>query len=190
MSLINDALQRAKQTPGAAKPAPELGTTMKPAPPPRTTGLPMYFLPMLLLLVSGACWFLVKGWNTRSPDGASARAIPVQARASQATSSATGAESPTPTNRHLTLSDSPKPAASTNTTPATAAAPVESAPETGTIPGYKLQGIFYRPSNPSAVINSKTVFLGDRIANAKVKAIDRQSVTLDLEGETKVLTLQ
>ena len=54
---------------------------------------------------------------------------------------------------------------------------------------FKLQGIFYRPASPSAVVNTKTVFVGDRIANARVKAIDKQSVTLEVAGETKVLTL-
>ena len=55
---------------------------------------------------------------------------------------------------------------------------------------FKLQGIFYRPSSPSAVINAKTVFVGDIVADAKVKAIDQSSVTLDLGSETKVLTLR
>ena len=55
---------------------------------------------------------------------------------------------------------------------------------------FKLQGIFYRPSSPSAVINAKTVFVGDTVADAKVKAIDQSSVTLDLGTETKVLTLR
>ena len=65
------------------------------------------------------------------------------------------------------------------------------APATTPIPApLKLQGIFYRPTNPSAVVNSRTVFVGDIIANGKVKAIDRQSVTIDLGGETKVLTLE
>jgi hypothetical protein len=38
MSLINDALKRATQAQPATKPAPEMETTMKPAPPPRTVG--------------------------------------------------------------------------------------------------------------------------------------------------------
>jgi len=53
----------------------------------------------------------------------------------------------------------------------------------------KLQGIFWRPSRPSAVINSKTLFKGDRIDNARVLAIDQESVTLQWQNETKVLTL-
>jgi len=196
MSLINDALKRATQTPGAGKPAAEMETTMKPAPP-RTVGLPIYFVPVLLFLISGACWLLVKGWDARRPAGASTQPVPVQARAPQQSPSAEGAELPIPENRQFALKDTPAPSVSPSAVPVATAAgttaeSVSAAVSTETTPvqAFKLQGIFYRPANPSAVINSKTVFIGDRIANAKVKTIDRQSVTLDVEGETKVLTLQ
>ena len=63
-------------------------------------------------------------------------------------------------------------------------------PETPKPVSFRLQGIFYRPGSSSAVVNSKTVFVGDKVSNAKVKAIDKQSVTIELAGETKVLTLE
>jgi hypothetical protein len=183
MSLINDALKRATQAQPATKPAPEMETTMKPAPPPRTVGLPVYFMPVLLFIISGACWFLIRGWDARR----SVRApIPVQAREVPATPPREGAELPIPQNRQFALSDAPTPAAGTT---AEAAGSTLTAPTTAA-EGFRLQGIFYRPNNPSAVVNSKTVFVGDHIANARVKAIDQQSVTLDCAGEIKVLTLQ
>ena len=195
MSLINDALKRATQTPGASKPAAEMETTMKPAPQPRTVGLPVYFMPVLLFIISGACLFLVKGWDARRQNAASTQPVIVQARALHDVPSGEGGELPVPENRQFALNDAPTPSVPPTTT-ATAAAvtPAESAPasampDTAQAPTFRLQGIFYRPAKPSAVVNSKTVFIGDRIANAKVTAIDHQSVTLDLADEIKVLTL-
>jgi hypothetical protein len=40
------------------------------------------------------------------------------------------------------------------------------------------------------VVNSKTVYVGDLVSGARVKAIDRQSVTIDRGGQIQVLTLQ
>jgi len=63
------------------------------------------------------------------------------------------------------------------------------APASGSFPAMKLQGIVYRPSNPSVVINNKTLFIGETIGEAKVVAIDRTSVTVECRGQTRVLTL-
>ena len=53
----------------------------------------------------------------------------------------------------------------------------------------KVQGIFYRERDPSAIINGQTVTVGDRIGTAKVVAIERQSVTVEIAQERKVLSL-
>jgi hypothetical protein len=195
MSLINDALKRATEAQPAGKPTPEMDTTMKPAPQPRTVGLPVYFTPVLLFIVSGACWFLIRGWDVRRQAIASTTAIPVQAREAVEMPdipAGEGAELPIPANRRFALNDRPSSpipvptgaGASAEFASASVAAD-DSQPAT-----FKLQAIFYRPSNPSAVVNARTVFVGDRIDNARVKAIDRQSVTLEIAGETKVLTFQ
>ena len=76
---------------------------------------------------------------------------------------------PVPQNRDFALDD----------------APVPSNAET-----FRLQGIFYRPSRPSAVVNSQTVYVGDTVGSGKVKAITRENVTLIVDGESKVLTLR
>lgn len=186
MSLINDALKRATQAQPATKPAPEMETTMKPATPPRTVGLPAYFVPVLLFVISGACFFLVKGWDARRPSGPGAKTLTVQARELPGLPPGEGAELPVPKNRQFALNDAPTPAAGTAANPAGST----STPEATAVEGFRLQGIFYRPNNPSAVVNSRTVFVGDVIANARVKAIDQRTVTLDCAGEIKVLTLQ
>jgi hypothetical protein len=56
-------------------------------------------------------------------------------------------------------------------------------------PPLKLQGIFFRATNPSALINGKTVFAGDYIGDVKVVAIERQRVKVELEGATKTIPL-
>jgi hypothetical protein len=207
MSLINDALKRATQAPSVATPAPQPEAPMQPVPQRRPAGLPAYFAPVLLFIISGACWFLVKGWDARRQAGLYPAPITVQARESATPSAsveATGAienrnEFPIPANRQFALNDTPSPSASApaaadSPEPVAPAATASSAappiPEPTAAPTFKLQGIFYRPSHPSAVVNTKTVYIGDLILGGKVRAIDRQSVTIDIGGTTQVLTLQ
>jgi len=54
---------------------------------------------------------------------------------------------------------------------------------------YKLQAIYWRPTKPSAVVNGNTVFVGDRIQNARVAAIDQNSVTFKVDGQPNPLIL-
>jgi hypothetical protein len=63
------------------------------------------------------------------------------------------------------------------------------APEPPKATPLKLQGILFNPTRPSAVINGKPLFVGDRIREFKVIAISRDSATLASSGETNVLNL-
>lgn len=86
----------------------------------------------------------------------------------------------------------PAPAVTNVKAPAVAAAPV--APpkpvEPVKFPPLRLQSIFYRPSNPSVIINNKTLFLDDTIQGVQVADIQAASVTLVLSGQTNILTLR
>ena len=53
----------------------------------------------------------------------------------------------------------------------------------------KLQGILYRQTNPVAVINGKTVGVGDRVGEATVTAIRPDSTDVVVGGETIKLSL-
>ena len=194
MSLINDALKRATQTqpPGSTPPA-ILKEPMRPAGPvPCAPGLPVYFVPVLLFVISGACFFLWKGWETTNQNQVASNAIVAKAREPVAPPEIAMDENiAIPANRVFSVEDDPDPALAVVTPAvpeATSTVPVEEPPKPPA-PVWKLQGIFYRPANPSAVVNNKTVFLGDLVGNSRVKAIDRQSVTLERDGETHVLTL-
>ena len=48
-----------------------------------------------------------------------------------------------------------------------------------------IQGIFYRATNPLAIINGKTAGIGDRLNDLQVVGIDQHSVTPQLHGERK-----
>ena len=67
------------------------------------------------------------------------------------------------------------------------AAPLQAKPE---FPPMRLQGIVLRESQSSVMINGKIYFVGDAIGSVRVVAIDAQSVTLELAGQTNVLTLR
>ncbi|MEO8426026.1 MAG: hypothetical protein ABI651_02830 [Verrucomicrobiota bacterium] len=56
-------------------------------------------------------------------------------------------------------------------------------------PKLKLQGIYFRRTNPSVLINGRTLFVGDRVDGARVVAVDRQSVTMEFSGQTNLLNL-
>lgn len=53
----------------------------------------------------------------------------------------------------------------------------------------KLQGIVYDPKRPSAVINGRTVFVGDRIRQMRVIAITPETATLVDSSHTNVLSM-
>jgi hypothetical protein len=191
MSLINDALKRATESQPVNNPASELKVAMQSIEQRPPARLPMYFTPVLLFVVSGACWFLVKGWDARRQAGIYPAPITVQARETAVSSGSdtvsfaeNSTELPIPSGREFALNDAPTPAASASALPSSASGEALMAPT------FKLQGIFYRPNNPSAVVNSKTVYVGDLILTGKVKAIDRQSVTIEVGGVTQVLTMQ
>jgi hypothetical protein len=70
------------------------------------------------------------------------------------------------------------------------AQPIPNPAPVASFPELKLQGIYYRPANPSVVINTKTLYRGDKIQQAQVTQITKDSVTVVWHGETKVLTME
>ncbi len=83
-------------------------------------------------------------------------------------------------------------ATDTNTAAVAAAAPAAPlpppVPEPPKLPPLKLQAISYS-KRPCAMINGRTVFLGDRVGDLRVAAIGPESATLIGGGRTNVLTL-
>jgi len=54
----------------------------------------------------------------------------------------------------------------------------------------KIQGIFYRRTKPMAIINNKSVAVGDSIGGLSVTAIGPSNVVLSFEGKQKVYTVR
>ncbi len=75
-----------------------------------------------------------------------------------------------------------QPSATTDAAPVAAAAPPKPAP-------LRLQAILFNPKRPSAMISGRTVFVGDRVGGMRVVAIDLESATLAGGGQTNVLSL-
>ena len=201
MSLINDALKRASQ----AKPSPPAHQQSEPQLQPvehkRSPVVPLLFLlPVLLLVLALAGWLFIKAWRTESTPKFSPIKLPVSAREAPAAQPIGSFGAPQQNNGFKPEPPSPQPAGSATrmaeaSVPAPASAPTNppiatADPPPPSFPSVRLQGVFFRLTHPQAMINSKTVSVGDKIANTKVIAITRDSVTLQWNGETKVLTLE
>jgi hypothetical protein len=53
----------------------------------------------------------------------------------------------------------------------------------------RLQGIVFNPARPSAMINGKTVFVGEKVGEFRVGAITQNSATLISGSQTNLLEL-
>jgi len=62
------------------------------------------------------------------------------------------------------------------------------APSVTSVP-FKLNGIIYGVSNPSATVNGKAVYVGEKVNGATVLSIGRSEVVLNVNGERKTITL-
>jgi hypothetical protein len=171
MSLINDALKKASQTPTPTTPAP----TNEPlhvathTPSPRW---PLFVIPPLVAVVFATGTFMVmRGWQSQRTVSAKETVV--------ATTDNNSSPGPTPAVAAPVASTLPTPAPATNTATAAPA----------TFPTLKLQGVIWNPRRPSAVINGKSVFVGEKVERAIVTAIEQDAVKVSFNGEERVLTL-
>lgn len=209
MSLINDALRRAQQEQQRA-PASTASLASLPAlrpVEPRPTGESSKWILILLafFLIAAAGMFLWLGLRqtTTSPPllATSLPATPPTAASLPATV-APPADPVVKTAPVVAPPAAVEPPVQTNTVTVVVtnfvgvAAPVTNSPPAPlptpapVFPTLKLQGIFYRPSNPSVMLNGKTLFLNDEVDKVKVTAITQTSVTVVWSGQTNVLTLR
>jgi hypothetical protein len=171
MSLINDALKRAKdaqqKTQGIA-PGPQLRPAEPFPPAARRIGI---VLPLVVVLFVFLSWLFVLQMREK-------------ASASQllAENKPAAPINPVPKAPLQTIAVSkPKP-------PATAQ-PV-AVPASVPDPGPKLQAIFFAPGHTSAIISGKTVRVGDSIKGFRVASISQSSATLVSRTQTNVMTLE
>jgi len=203
MSLINDALKRAKQAQQQAPPTPGSTLQFRPVEPSQRVKIRYGRVALLLVAVLGVPALLLiwlwphksaatkAGSTTRpavvaakeisAPEPAAATAAGQPPRAQQPASptASVAAPSPAPTN---------VPAALTEANPAANPATIAEPPAPKPAP-LRLQAIVYNPTRPSAMIGGKTLFVGDKFGALRVVAIDAESATLVGLGQTNVLIL-
>ncbi len=189
MSLINDALKRAKQA-QQENAAPPLDLPLRPAEPvqKRSSSLPLLTVAALIvavLLGGGFIFMALQKWNA-TPQVVNATQTDVSLPPMLDSSAMPTSGQPTTTATEPNLTTNLPPASTPDAS--IAATPEPSKP---VVP--KLQGIFYNPSRPSAVVNGKTVYVGSRAGEARdflVLEISRESVTVGNGSQTNVLVLE
>lgn len=192
MSLINDALRRAREA------QQEVGATDVQEPefrpveteeyesPPRSLTMPIGFA--LAGLVG-----LVILWRSFSGSGGADEAAPtiVSARAPAASSAA-----PAPAPEAATVDPDIAAAAQAEEAPVVVPRQAPAVPVPEVRPGPepiakkpRLQAVVYNPRKPSAILDGQTVFVGDRVGTLRVTQITRSGVVLSSTQERLVLTL-
>lgn len=214
MSLINDALRRARQSQKTPPPldsapaGPGLPPSQPPAPlepvepPPISPWPSLLGVALVAVLVLGLIgtggWFLMRAWSSKrsqrvacdAPAVVVTQPQPAAAGAANAHTS-TNARPVAPTAT-ATASAAPVSNAVSQPPPAplTSAVVAAVAPPPVKWPHLRLQGIFYKPSAPFVVINNRTLYRDEMIEGAKVVAISSHNVTLVLGGQTNVMVLR
>ncbi|NOS70733.1 MAG: hypothetical protein HOP33_12475 [Verrucomicrobia bacterium] len=200
MSLINEALKRAKQT-----------QTETPPPPLQFRGADKKqkrrVLPILvgaavtLIFVGGLALLAVllfKRQELRLTAGA--RTAPPMSEVSQQSPAttpvvATELPPPAPGKTNDVTERSPAPSDGTGPIPTfpgeykTNSLPVSVQIEPAKATLIKLQGILFNPAQPSAIVNGRTVYVGNVVGGSRVTRITQETVTLVSETATNVLSL-
>lgn len=183
MSLVNDALKRAKDA-QQKSPRVAAGPEFRPAelaPAARISRSLGPTTPILILLIvcSGLILLLMIPWH-KSPETRPAE-IKASARVNPVTET-------TPPARIGTVAI---PAAAVK--PAVAVQPPVQPTTTAPVnipASLKLQAIFFVPGRSSAIISSKTVRVGDSLQGFRVAAINQASITLVSTTQTNVMKLE
>lgn len=193
MSLINDALKRAKQA--QKKPAPPpTGMPLRPAESARSVNASRsLLLPIvaaaLLVFVGGVLIVvaLTRGFGLKSDEPVVSKSAVVAPKDNPGT--AATLSQPAPTNP-------PPPAAVVSpvvtqaavTVESSNAVPLVSVPPEPQLP--RLQGILFNPARPTAFLNGKSVVVGGRAGEFTVVAITKLAVTVERAGRTNVLAME
>ncbi|MGC3961376.1 MAG: hypothetical protein QM813_26650 [Verrucomicrobiota bacterium] len=190
MSLINDALKRAKDAQQENPPAtPPL--EFRPVEPgqqsnPRQNWL-LFGLALVVIAILGLSTLLVRFIaQSRSNE------LQVAARMAEVPAASNPPVEAPPVHAVAEVVVAPTPPASselpaepsTNSVPVVAAHVEENKPAP-----LKLQGIFFNPQNPSAVVSGRSVYLGDRVGGFRVMGISPVAVTMVSATATNVLSL-
>ena len=87
------------------------------------------------------------------------------------------------------LATEPVAATAASKTTVTNVQPPSVPPKKKAQPEFRLSGIIYAGLNPSAIVNGRTVSLGDQVDGATVVGIERTTVTLKINGQRRTYEL-
>ncbi len=197
MSLINDALKRAKQNQEVNPPATpplEFRPVESSQSDGRRTSLLLVGLSLVIVTIVGMCAALV--WYVSQKNGP-ALLVEASANPRSAVPRTNAPAQPAPKSKPPVMVVEPAIAApaatetvaTTSVTNEPIVAAVVAAVEALKPAPLKLQGIFFNPKNPSAIVNDRTVSLGERVGGFFVLSISPTAVTLANNAATNVLSL-
>jgi hypothetical protein len=181
MSLINDALRRAttQNTTRDTKEHPPMEPTFRPV----RTGGPGFSIFAVCFVIAAALTLGLWVYWKRGMTSAAAKPAPAPAANTNNNPIARAARTlgavDALNKEGENTADSIQHGSTTASAPAVASSPA----------GPKLQGIFYS-ANPSAIINGKSMKVGDESDGLKVLAITKQSVRVQLGSEARELTMK
>ena len=181
MSLINDALKRAKQAQQDSPDAPKNTVQFRPVEPGQqpvkknNTAVWIGIVIIAGLIIGFVLRQATRESNTTTPKEVKAREIVPAKPNPQENSKSAPATAPT-----ATPSNSKSGAQET--------APVVQVYQEP-MPAPKLQAVVSDPKRPSAIISGKSVFVGDKYGDLRVVSITQESVKLVGGGQTNVLVL-
>ena len=197
MSLINDALKRASQS-DRNRPRPaHTHTAMEPVADRRDRTLSLVLGACVILALALAALFFWQWWNVGlqtkikpiadvAPKAAPAPVVPVASVAPVVPVAPVVHEVVPPP----VATPSPQPVVPTPV-PVPAPAPPPAKPVEEKWPAdLKVMGIFFSKTNPRALINGKTIHVGDLIAGIRVTKIENDRVTVEWNGRVKELMLE
>ena len=160
MSLINDALKRARQAPPriSQRPFPTLPAAVE-----RPASVTSWLIPAIVIVLIVAAIFSI-GWAL--------------AHRSVQTLAMTPPASVVPAPQTATAVTAPVGAPVAKTVPPVVVAPPVPPPTLNPADAPKLQGIFYSPTAPAAIVDGKTVRPGDLLLQYRVAEITKSTVML------------
>jgi hypothetical protein len=193
MSLINEALKRARKAQQQEAPPPASNLQLRPIEPAQYTRRSPALMVLAALAVFALLLLLVlrqKAPPNAAPPGPGAQpraALPAAPAIAPPPAPAPNAAAPAAQPIPGTPPADPSPTAAPDSGPTNVAVAAE-APAPKPVPP-KLQAIIFSSVRPSIMINGKTLFIGDTLDGFRVTAISKESATLVGMDQTNVLTL-
>ena len=181
MSLVNDALKRAQRLQQKQRDLPPPPLLRSAPPPPPNSGFWLRFLATALAVLG---IILIIGFWKLSPD---AHPPEVQKPLPVSTTPPPPAQSQAMPVQPVIAETKPSPIPPPPPAPPITNAPVLAPAKPEPSP-LKLQAIFYTPRNPSAIINGKTVQIGDTFEGLRIVKINPDSVDLATPTQTNRLS--